>query len=113
MVRVVFLPMLAACHTWEMETLRPGQAATWDQPVRVVLATGEERGFASARVSRDTLFGAPTRGAADSTVAIPIRSVLRVQQREFSEERTLRAYMGASLAPAVVLLAVYFVALAR
>jgi hypothetical protein len=110
----VALPLvLAGCHTWELETLRPGQSTQWVEPVRVVLATGEEREFVSARVSRDTLFGTPTHGVVDSTVAIPIRSVLRVQRREFSEERTMSAWARLSLLPTVVLLAAYFIALSR
>ncbi len=101
------------CHTWELEVLRPGQATQWTEPVRVVLTTGEEREFAAARVSRDTLFGTPERGSTDSTAAIPIRDVLRVQRREFSEDRTMSAWARLSLVPAVVLLAAYFIALSR
>jgi hypothetical protein len=67
----------------------------------------------SARVSRDTLFGTPKHGGTDSTVAIPIPDVLRVQRREFSEERTMSAWARLSLVPAVVLLAAYFIALSR
>jgi hypothetical protein len=100
-----------ACHTWEIETLRPGQSTHWVEPVRVVVATGEEREFVSARVSRDTLFGTPRHGAADSTVAIPIRSVLRVQRREFSEDRTVSAWARLSIVPVYVGLAAFLIAL--
>jgi hypothetical protein len=94
----------AGCHTWKAAPLAAGQ---------VVRRTGEGFEFDSARVSRDTLFGRPRHGAADSTVAIPVRRLLRVQRREFSEDRSVSAWARLSLVPGVVLLAACFIALGR
>ena len=108
----VALPLvLAGCHTWELETLAPGKTATWNEPVRVVQATAEGIEFDAARVTRDTLFGTPRRGSPDSTIAIPIRSVLRVERREFSEQSTAGVVVGSILATVAVLLTALFVAL--
>ncbi len=103
--------MLTGCHTWELETLAPGQTASWNQPVRVVLTTAEGIEFEAARVSRDTLFGTPRRGSSDSTIAIPIRRMLRVERREFSDERTTAVVVGSLLATVAVLLTAFLVAL--
>lgn len=102
---------LAGCHVWELEPLRAGQSAQWNQPVRVVTTTGEGFEFDAARVSRDTLFGTPRRGSADSTMAIPTRNVLRVERREYSGERTVFAVAASGLALVAVALTAFFVAL--
>ena len=109
---LVLCGVLTACHVWQLEPLTPGRPAQWKEPVRVVLANGEGYEFVAARVTRDTLYGTPRCGASDSTVAIAIGRVARVERREFSESRTFGVAVGSVLLTAAFALGALVVGMA-
>ena len=109
LVPLVLCGVLTACHAWKLEPLTFGRPAQWNEPVRVVLANGEGFEFVAARVTRDTLYGTPRNGSSDSTVAIALGRVLRVERREFSEGRTFGVAVGSVLLTAALALVAWYV----
>lgn len=113
---MLLLPMFTTgCHTWKVQPVNPGQASQWSRPIRVTLVSGELLTLDGARVTSDTLFGAPraVRGAQTATVlALPMREVRAIDERVFSGDRTAGVVVGSVPGALALLVAAVFVALA-
>jgi hypothetical protein len=93
---------ITACHGWQSSKLSPGQNMTWNDQVRVTLASGEVVSMLSAQVQRDTLFGRPLYGRADSVARYPVSAIRQVESRGLSSDRTAAAVVGSGIGAALL-----------
>lgn len=109
---LVSCAVLAGCHTWKAQPLPVKTPVRWDVPIRVHLALGQRFEFDMARVSGDTLFGTPRRERPDSTVALPLPHVVRVERRALSGPRTTGVVIGSAVSAAALVLTAWYIAAA-
>jgi hypothetical protein len=111
MLPFVLVTTLSACHSFQPGTLSPGQNMTWNDQVRVTLASGEVVSLLNAQVQRDTLFGPPLYGRVDSIARYPVSSVRQIEARTFSGDRTAVVVVASVVGGALLLFAALLAAL--
>jgi hypothetical protein len=106
-----------ACHTWQQARLTdPDARGSYTQPVRVTVAGGSVLTLCSATLTADSLVAGPcgTTTIADSAgrVALSRRDIVLIEERRFSDRRTLGLVLGSLTAVALAAAATIFIALA-
>jgi hypothetical protein len=115
MVMLTAALSLMACHTWREKPIDPLVAIrVFPTRIRVTLTNRDQVEFDSARIAHDSLQGhrhGRPRGADDATAGIALNEIVRIEERKYSEGRSVGLGVGAVMGAMLLVAASYFLAL--